>query len=94
MKITQEKVLPKILNEYFLKNKSGHPLIEGCNYHTTWQSHCAMRFVLDTVSGDNVLLRTRTTAKIFNAKADDLIYIITKHNNDKAKRIISHELSC
>ena len=34
-------------------------LIVGCNYHTTWQSHSAMRFVLVEIKSDKARLKTK-----------------------------------
>lgn len=48
-----------------------NPIIIGCNYHTTWQSHKAMRFVLAEIKGDKARLYTRRTKKIFG-----LMYLI------------------
>lgn len=57
----------------------------GCNYHTTWQSHPAMRFVLVEVKGDKAILETRRTKKRFECNLSDLIFIKTHHNKNKAK---------
>ena len=64
------------------------PRIEiGCNYHTTWQAHKAMRFVLVEVKGDRARLRTRTTGKDFWTDVKDLIFISTSHNRRKANEL-------
>jgi hypothetical protein len=63
------------------------PLIIGCNYHTKWQSHKAMRFVLKEIKGDKARLVTRTTNKSFWTNVSDLIFIGTKHNKSKADNI-------
>jgi len=70
-----------------LKNSSGYRIIPGCNYHTTWQNHPAMQFVLDSLVGDTVILSTRTTGKLFRTPVDDLIFIDTLHNRQKAHRL-------
>lgn len=61
-------------------------LIIGCNYHTTWQSHPAMRFVLVEVKGDKARLRTRASKKDFWTDVKDLIFINTDYNKNKGKR--------
>ena len=40
-------------------------LVIGCNYHTVWQRHNGMRFVLTAVSEDNLIatLETRKQAR-------------------------------
>ena len=63
---------------------SNQLIVEGCNYHTTWQSNKAMRFVLSKDEGDRVILKTRTTGKVFFCKTDELIFITSKHNMHKA----------
>jgi hypothetical protein len=62
-------------------------LVIGCNYHTKWQRHRAMRFVLAEIKGAMARLYTRNTNKEFWAKIDDLIFIETDHNIEKACRI-------
>ena len=64
-------------------------LVPGCNYHTTWQSHKSMRFVLESVSGNWAVMYTRTTGKKFKVKTEDLIFIMSRHNMQKAKLLIS-----
>jgi len=73
-------------------------LILGCNYHTTWQSKPAMRFVLKKISfeGDEAFLVTRTTGKSFWTPVSDLIFIESVHNlkkieNFKNTKKIRHE---
>ena len=62
----------------------------GCNYHTTWQSNKAMRFVLVALLGnDKAVLQTRVTNKRFTTKVSDLIFIESEHNKKKAKRLSS-----
>ena len=62
-------------------------LVIGCNYHTTWQSHPAMRFVLVEVKDDKARLKTRTSRKDFWTDVKDLIFIDTNYNRNKAKRL-------
>ena len=62
-------------------------LIVGCNYHTTWQSHSAMRFVLVEVKGDKARLKTRASRKDFWTDIKDLIFIDTNYNRNKGKRL-------
>lgn len=64
-------------------------LIIGCNYHTTWQSHKAMRFILKEIKGDKARLETRNTKKSFWTNTSDLIFIETNHNRNKAKKLLS-----
>lgn len=59
-------------------------IVIGCNYHTTWQSHRAMRFVLAEISGNRARLKTRETGKDFWTDISDLIFIQTPHNIKKA----------
>ena len=47
-------------------------LIIDCNYHTTQQSHSAMRFVLVEVKGDKARLKTRASKKDFWTDVKDL----------------------
>lgn len=60
-------------------------LVIGCNYHTKWQSHKAMRFVLVEIKGIRARLQTRNTQKDFWTNVEDLIFIDTEHNNKKAE---------
>ena len=62
-----------------------NPIVIGCNYHTTWQSNKSMRFVLVEVYNDKARLITRASRKDFWTNVSDLIYIRTKHNNEKAR---------
>jgi hypothetical protein len=62
-------------------------LVVGCNYHTKWQSDKRMRFVLCEVIGDKARLRTRRTNRRFWTNKEDLIFIETKYNNEKANRL-------
>ena len=68
-----------------LKNSSGNLIVLGCNYHTTWQSNKKMRFVLDYVFNTKVRLITTTTNRVFETHIDDLIFITSEHNINKAK---------
>lgn len=63
-------------------------LVLGCNYHTTWQRHRNMRFVLVEVNGTRARLKTRNTKKDFWTNVNDLIFIETNHNRNKAERIL------
>lgn len=83
------KLFEELMREDVLCNKTGHPLIEDCNYHTTWQSDRRMRFVLDMVlDHGRVVLKTRNTKKRFSTNSDDLIFIKTDHNCIKAKKLL------
>jgi len=62
-------------------------IVIGCNYHTKWQKYSAMRFVLKEVNGDKARLITRNTGKDFWTNVSDLIFIMSKHNIDKAIRL-------
>jgi len=62
-------------------------LIEGCNYHTKWQSDKCMRFVLAKVVGDWSILYTRTTKKLFWCRNADLIFITSDYNIEKGKEL-------
>ena len=62
-------------------------LVEGCNYHTKWQSDKSMRFVLAKVVGEWSIVYTRKTRKLFWTKTDDLIFIKSDYNKQKAKDI-------
>lgn len=62
-------------------------IVIGCNYHVTWQSHKAMRFVLKEIDGDRARLITRGSGKNFWTNVSDLIFIETKHNRSKAKEL-------
>jgi len=59
-------------------------LVIGCNYHTTWQKDKAMRFVLKEIDGKRARLVTRVSKKDFWTNVEDLIFIETKHNKQKA----------
>lgn len=67
-----------------------NPLIVGCNYHTRWQSDPRMRFILVQLSGFKARLTTRTTGRAFQTNTDDLIFIQTTHNWNKAKKKAPH----
>lgn len=64
-------------------------LVIGCNYHTVWQKHKGMRFVLTAVSEDNLIatLETRKTGKKFNTNVSDLIFIESVYNREKADKL-------
>lgn len=62
-------------------------IIVGCNYHTTWQKHKSMRFVLVEIKGEKARLQTRNTNKDFWTNIKDLIFIETKHNKQKAIKL-------
>ena len=62
-------------------------LVIGCNYHTTWQSHPAMRFVLVEVKDDKARLKTRASRKDFWTDVKYLIFIDTNYNRNKGKRL-------
>lgn len=69
-------------------NSKGHIIVLGCNYHTTWQSHKQMRFVLDDVENNKASILTRTSHKRFTTSIDDLIFITSGHNTRKAKDLL------
>ncbi len=69
------------------RNKAGALLVIGCNYHTTWQSIKSMRFVLAEIKGDKARLKTRASKKDFWTNIDDLIFIETGYNKQKAKEL-------
>jgi hypothetical protein len=62
-------------------------IIVGCNYHTTWQKHKSMRFVLVEIKGEKARLQTRNTNKDFWTNIKDLIFIETKYNKQKAIKL-------
>lgn len=68
-------------------NNRGSLLIIGCNYHTTWQNHPGMRFILKEIKGTKARLLTRRTNKDFWTNVDDLVFIESGHNKHKAKRL-------
>lgn len=59
----------------------------GCNYHTKWQKHKAMRFVLKEIKEDKARLITRNSHKDFWTNISDLIFIETGYNKSKANRL-------
>jgi hypothetical protein len=65
-------------------------IVVGCNYHTKWQSNKQMRFILAEVKDGKARLKTRRTNKDFWTNVDDLIFIMTKHNLDKAREILKN----
>ena len=68
-------------------NVSGSLLVIGCNYHTTWQSHKSMRFVLTEIKGTKARLQTRNSRKDFWTNVDDLIFIESGYNKQKAREL-------
>jgi hypothetical protein len=68
-------------------NTGGSLLVVGCNYHTTWQSCKSMRFVLTEIKGFKARLQTRTSRKDFWTNIDDLIFIESKYNKQKAREL-------
>ncbi len=68
-----------------------HSLVVGCNYHTTWQNHSAMRFVLKEVRESKARLYTRVTKKEFWTDVKDLIFILSPTNVRKAREIMRKE---
>jgi hypothetical protein len=68
-------------------NAKGHQLVIGCNYHTTWQTHKSMRFVLTEIKGSKARLQTRNSRKDFLTNVDDLIFINSEYNKHKAKEL-------
>jgi hypothetical protein len=65
-------------------------IVIGCNYHTTWQSNKAMRFVLKEIKGDQARLFTRNTRKDFWTNTSGLIFIMTSHNISKAVQLLKN----
>jgi len=59
-------------------------IVIGCNYHTKWQKHRNMRFVLKEIKGDKARLVTRNTNKDFWTNISDLIFIESRHNIQKS----------
>lgn len=76
-----------------MKENNTIPLIVGCNYHTTWQSDKAMRFILKGFDKRSATLTTRTTGKEFKTSIEDLVFINTWYNIKKAKDILKDQLS-
>lgn len=66
-------------------------LVVGCNYHTTWQSHPAMRFILVELKGNQARLRTRHSMRNFWTNTSDLIFITSVHNTQKALKLTSKQ---
>lgn len=75
-----------------MQNKDKNLVVVGCNYHTTWQSHKAMRFVLAEVKGNRARLVTRGSNRNFWTSVDSLIFIKTGYNFDKAKKLLKEKL--
>jgi hypothetical protein len=78
---------PPLLQNGCYPRFSETSIVIGCNYHTKWQKHSAMRFVLKEIKGDKARLNTRTSGRDFWTNVSDLIFIMSKHNIDKAKRL-------
>lgn len=70
-----------------MKEVKSNPLVIGCNYHTKWQTHRNMRFVLKDIKGEKALLITRKTKKEFWTNVSDLIFITTRHNINKSEQL-------
>lgn len=68
-------------------NTNNQLIVIGCNYHTTWQSNNQMRFVLTEINGGKARLQTRTSKKDFWTNIDDLIFIQSGYNKEKAKEL-------
>lgn len=66
-------------------------IVIGCNYHTKWQSHPAMRFELVEVDGNRARLITRNSGKDFWTDVSDLIFIMTPYNIGKAQALINKQ---
>ena len=66
-------------------------LVVGCNYHATWQTDKAMRFVLTKLRGSRARLETRRTKKKFWTDTGDLIFITSNCNIKKAQKIQRQE---
>lgn len=81
----KEKWKEMNLNESLpVENSKNQLLVVGCNYHTTWQSVKSMRFVLTCIKGNKAKLETRTTGKSFWTNLDDLLFIDSNTNMNKA----------
>lgn len=72
-------------------NTIGSLLVIGCNYHTTWQKHRSMRFILTEIKGEKARLQTRGTKKDFWTDIDDLIFIESGYNKQKAQELRGSE---
>ena len=84
----KEKWKEENANSNFPKyNSSGNLLVIGCNYHTTWQSHKSMRFVLTEIKGTKAQLQTRYSRKNFWTNVDDLLFIESSYNKQKAREL-------
>ena len=78
------------MDKEIVTNSKGEPIVVGCNYHTTWQSHKAMRFILEEIKGDKARLKTTKTYKDFWTSIEDLIFIKTDYNTNKAKKLVNN----
>lgn len=74
-----------------IQKKKVQPMVIGCNYHTTWQSDKAMRFILVGVNKHEAILTTRSNRKEFKTNVEDLIFICTRHNISKAASLLQHQ---
>ena len=76
-----------------MKDNNEIRLVIGCNYHTKWQSHSDMRFILAGLSedGKRARLQTRKTSNDFWTNTEDLIFINTKYNKRKAREIVNEK---
>ena len=76
-----------------LRNNNGYPIVLGCNYHTTWQRYTGMRFVLKSVNMANntAIMITRRTKKEFTTNINDLVFINSVKNRDKADRLLNFD---
>lgn len=66
-------------------------LVVGCNYHTTWQSNRAMRFILREIKGDRARLVTRNSKKNFWTNVNTLRFIRTRYNFEKAEKLLKEQ---
>lgn len=69
---------------FVIDNFDSNPIVIGCNYHTTWQEHRAMRFVLSGIKYNEAKLTTRRTKRTFWTKLIDLKFINSHTNRSKA----------
>jgi len=87
-KLTHETcILLNKQKELIRKNNRDQPIVIGCNYHTTWQDNKSMRFILTQVINNKCNLVTRTTRTDIWVDIDDLIFITTRHNISKGKKL-------
>ena len=97
MRVTSPEVARHKINHSkesdMLRNNNGYPIVLGCNYHTTWQRYKSMRFVLKSVNMDNntAVMITRRTKKEFATNINDLVFIDSVTNQDKADRLLNFD---